>query len=135
MARAPRPPGSDSGGTETTCSPRTRSAWRLVTSSFRPGQSARSSTSVGAGDGDLLEVVEDEQDLLRAELAAELVERRALRGVAEAERRRDQGEDGVGVGRGDEVDEVDAVGEPVDLVGGGPDARGGSCRCRRARSA
>jgi len=40
--------GSDSGGTEMTFSPRTRSAWRLVTSSFRPGQSARSSAIVGA---------------------------------------------------------------------------------------
>ena len=73
------------------------------------------------GNRDLLEVVEDDQDLLRAELAAQLVERRALRGIAEANRGRDQGEDGVAVGRRDEVDEVDAVGEPVDLVGGGTD--------------
>ena len=45
--------------------------------------------------------------------------------VAEADRRRDEGEDGIAVGRGDEVDEVDAVGEPVDLVGGGPDREPG----------
>ena len=77
------------------------------------------------GDRDLLEVVEDDQDLLRAEPAAELVERRALGRVAEADRRRDQREDGIAVGRGDEVDEVDAVGEPVDLVGGGTDGEPG----------
>ena len=77
------------------------------------------------GNRHLLEVVEDDQDLLRAELAAQLVERRALRGVAEADRGRDQGEDGVAVGCRDEFDEVDAVGEPVDLIGGGADGEPG----------
>ena len=96
-----------------------------MTSTFRPGHSASSSTSVGAATVDLLEVIEDEQDLLRAEPAAELVERRALSGVAETDRRRDQGKDGIAVGCGDEVDEVDAVGEPVDLVGGGTDGEPG----------
>ena len=41
--------------------------------------------SIGAGDGDLLEVVEDEQDVLRAEVPPELVERRPLGRVAEAD--------------------------------------------------
>ena len=77
------------------------------------------------GNRHLLEVVEDDQDLLRAELAAQLVERRALGGVAEADRGRDQGEHGVAVGCRDEFDEVDAVGEPVDLVGGGADGEPG----------
>ena len=56
-----------------------------------------------------------------AQPAAQLVERRALRGVAEADRGRDQGENRVAVGRRHEVDEVDTIGEPVDLVGGGTD--------------
>ena len=77
------------------------------------------------GDRDLLEVVENDQDLLCAEPAAELVERRAFSGVTEADRRCDEGKDRIAVGCGDEVDEVDAVGEPVDLVGGGTDGEPG----------
>ena len=76
-----------------------------------------------AGDRDLLEVVEDDEELLGAELAAELIERRTLRGIGQPECGGDLGEHGVGVRRGDEVDEVDAVREPVDLVGGGPDRK------------
>jgi hypothetical protein len=54
-------------------------------------------------------------------VAAKLLERRSLPRLAEAQRRRDEREDGVGVGRADEVDEVDPVGEPVDLVRSSPD--------------
>ena len=75
----------------------------------------------GRRDRDLLEVVEDEQDLLGAELPPELVERRSIDRVGDPDGRGRQREDGIGIGCGDEVDEVDAVGEPVDLVRGGPD--------------
>jgi len=54
-------------------------------------------------------------------LASELVERRSIDGVGDPDGRCRQRKDGVGVGGGDEVDEVDAVREPVDLVSGGPD--------------
>jgi hypothetical protein len=72
-------------------------------------------------DRDLLEVVEDQQHALRAEASAELVQRRPVHRLGQPDRRRGEGQDGVGVGRGDEVDEVDTVRESVDLVGCGPD--------------
>ena len=75
----------------------------------------------GRRDRDLLEVVEDEQDLLGAELPPELVERRSIDRVGDPDRRCRQREDCIGVRCGDEVDEIDAVGESVDLVRGGPD--------------
>jgi hypothetical protein len=58
---------------------------------------------------------------LPAEPAAKLLERRSLDRLGEPHRRDHEREHAVAVGRGNEVDEVDAIRESVDLVRGGPD--------------
>ena len=75
------------------------------------------------GRGHLLEVVEDQQDVLVPQPVAELVEQRLGRGGLEADRARDRSEHRLAVAGCGEVDEEDAVLEPVDVVGGGAEGQ------------
>ena len=104
-----------------TFSPRTRSACRLVTSSFRPGQSARSSTIVGAATVTCSKLSRTSRTCWARSCRRSSSSGDRSTVSASPMAVADQREDGIGVGRGDEVDEVDAVGESVDLVRGGPD--------------
>ena len=82
--------GSDRGGTETTLLAADAERLPARHEQLEARAVGEQLDEGRRGDGDLLEVVEDEQDLLPAEPAPERVERRALRPSAEADRARDQ---------------------------------------------
>ena len=67
-----------------TCSPRTRSASRLVTSTLRRGQCSSSSTMPDGRRRDLFEVVEHQEGLTVAELRDERVQRPASLATGDA---------------------------------------------------
>jgi hypothetical protein len=63
--------------------------------------------------------------VLRAEVSPELVDRRSILDIGKPDGGGDQRQDGVSVGRREEIDEEDTVGEPVDLVGGSAKSKTG----------
>ena len=67
------------------CSPRSWSGARLVTSTFRPGQAASSSATTGAAGRICSKLSSSEQQVPVSEVVLEAVERRAAAEVADAE--------------------------------------------------
>ena len=129
-AATARGSGSASGGTGNSCSPRSCSGARLVTSTFSPGTAASSSATSGAAPQHLLEVVEHQQQSPLAQVAARASRASGSPGCSRTPSAwAIAGEHQAGIGDRRQLDEEHAVREACRRVGRRPGAPGASCPC------